>query len=765
MSSTPYLSSLPALDALLALCERYMSCDDLKLIRRAYEAAALAHAGVYRKSGEPYIEHPLAVARILAELAVDAHGIAAALLHDTVEDTPLKIEALREQFGEQIAAIVDGVTKFDAVEAPKPSKQQPSAGPVEEIPVDIPVDIQPFTAEQRREQKAQAHAETVHKLFLAMLEDPRVVLLKLADRLHNMRTMEVMSERQRTVKSQEVLDIYAPLAGRIGLYTFKNELEDLAFAYLHPEEFERTVQALRTQEQRRTPWAERMCDLMRRELCESGIPAAVNWRMKRPYRSWVEAQEAGVRVSALGDLVTFRVLVESVGECYRALGELHRLWLPHERIRDYISNVKNNGYQSLHTAVFALDGHLAPIHIRSHRMHRASQHGVASYWLERAAAGDPTPTGESLVSQMPSWVGQLATWESDLRLPAIEFLSAVRAEVLEEDSIFVFTPRGGVHELPAGATVIDYAYQIHTRVGDQAVGARVQTSNRDGTIVLREVALDYVLQTGDVIYVQTDLRSGPRPEWRAIATTRYAREKISRSLRLLRRETSTASGEAGRAGAEGESEILPLRHPSGALAQVRLARCCDPCPPDEIVGVACAGRGVTIHRPCCRQLRRIMERRVARLGKGDGKHGNKDTPDSKESETEGIARTATTGEQGATDGKTMPVGVALTDSASLTQPLATSWDALGPVMYRLHLVLYGQDHPGLMYELTSCIAGMGLNVVYAKALANQDRGKALVSLTVAVPSDVRRETVTRRLRGVPGVTEVAFEVRKGCAEK
>ncbi len=789
MSAQP--SSMPSLDALLALCERYMTRADLTLVRRAYEAAALAHAGVYRKSGEPYIEHPLAVARILTELAVDAQGIAAALLHDTVEDTPLKIEALRERFGEQIAAIVDGVTKFDAVEAPKAFKEtSQSAG---EEAGEEQTQPQPLSAEQRREQKAQAHAETVHKLFLAMLEDPRVVLLKLADRLHNMRTMEIMSERQRTVKSQEVLDIYASLAGRIGLYTFKGELEDLAFAYLRPAEFERTAQALKTAEERRNVWAERMCDLMRRELRESGISAAVNWRMKRPYRTWTEAQETGVRISSLGDLVTFRVIVETVGECYRALGEIHRLWLPHERIRDYISNVKNNGYQSLHTAVFALDGHLAPIHIRTHRMHRASQHGVASYWLERAAAGDPIPSGASLVRQMPSWLGQLANWESDLKLPAIEFLSAVRAEVLEEDSVFVFTPRGGVHELPTGATVLDYAYQIHTRIGDQATGAQVQTRNREGAIVAREVSLDYVLQTGDVLYVRTDLRSHPRPEWRGIATTRYAREKIARALRILRREAQSEDARAEQGG-DGEGETPPLRHPSGALAEVHLARCCDPCPPDPIVGVACEGRNVTIHRPCCRQLRRIMERRALRLGtasqgatsqgaasqgaasqgaasQGAASQGAaSDDNDGDQAPPEAVGIIAEAGSPDA-DGVT-PTGARINRATTTTtatlpaaaQPIIVDWDALGSVQYRLHLVLRGQDHQGLMYELTSCIAGMSLNVVYARALANRDRDKALVSLTVAVPAEVRRETVVRRLRGVPGVTEVALDVRKGCGE-
>ncbi len=734
-----------SLDALLALCERYMPPKDLALVRAAYEAAAKAHEGVRRMSGEPYIDHPLAVACILTELAVDAHGIAAALLHDTVEDTPLSLDAVRVQFGSQIAAIVDGVTKFSAVEAPKIREEPQNFAQGHDAPAVLP-------PEAAHEQKALLHAETVHKLFLAMLRDPRVVLVKLADRLHNMRTMEVMSARQRAVKSQEVLDIYAPLAGRIGLYNFKGELEDLAFAYLQPEESERTFKVLRAEEQRRGEWAARTSERMRHELGESGITAAVNWRMKRTYRAWVESQESGIRVAALNDLIAFRVLVNSVPECYRALGEIHRVWMPHERIRDYIANTKNNGYQSLHTAVFALDGHLAPIHIRTHEMHRASQHGVAAHWLERAAAGAPASSGESLVRQMPEWVNQLASWEGDLKLDAVAFLSAVRGEMLEEDSIFVFTPRGEVHELPAGATVLDLAYRIHTRIGDQAIGAQIQTTSRGGGIVAREVSIDYVLQTGDVVYVRTDLRSHPRPEWRTIAVTRYAQEKMGRALRLLHRaQSSETTPMRSEPSAENEPELPPqLRHPSGKLADVRLARCCYPCPPDEIVGVPdrrtdggrTDGRVVTIHRRCCRTLRRIIERRAPQL-----------------------ARTAgTDGAGGSSGGKdAQPIQLAQQDEPA--QLLSVGWDEIGAVPYRLHLAIYGQDHRGLMYEVSSCVAALGLNVVYTKALANQDRSKALISLTVDIPPDVRRDVVMRRLRAVPGVTEVERDTRRGCGEQ
>jgi GTP pyrophosphokinase len=725
-----------ALDALLDLCARYMPPADLDLIRAAYATAAEAHAGVRRKSGEPFIEHPVAVARILAELAIDAPGIAAALLHDTVEDTGVTLELLHDRFGPAIAGIVDGVTKFSAVEAPKVREDdegqtardgQPSVCASAAEPHGR---VDPVAASR---EKAQLHAETVHKLFLAMLQDPRVVLLKLADRLHNMRTMEVMSARQREVKSREVLDIYAPLAGRIGLYTFKGELEDLAFAYLYPAEYRRVARLLEAEAERRGEWAERMCQLMRDELAASGISAATNWRTKRAYRAWIEAQESGMRESTLNDLITFRVIVATVGECYRALGQIHRLWQPFERIRDYIATAKNNGYQSLHTAVFALEEHLAQIHIRTHKMHRAAQHGVTAYWLERAAQGGRAAAGDSLVRQMPSWVSQLRTWENDLKLSAVDFLATIRDEVLDADSVFVFTPRGDVYELPAGATVLDLAYRIHTRIGDQATGAQIQTASRDGTLVAREAPIDYALQTGDVVLVTTDARSRPRQEWREMVITRYAREKIARSLRVMSRAQPGAGAAPSARDAEhdddrendaavsepaAESEPnlpVPLRHPSGRTAEVRLGHCCYPCPGDAIVGLADDRRGVTVHRGCCRTLRHALRLRAARAG-------------------------------------------------STATPLPVRWEELGPLTYRLHLAIYGQDHRGLMHEVSACIATLGLNMTYTRALANQDRWKAAIILTLDMPPRVRRDTVLRRLRAVPGVTLVKRETRKGCDE-
>ncbi|HEY7848976.1 MAG TPA: HD domain-containing protein, partial [Ktedonobacterales bacterium] len=499
-----------------------MNDDDLALIREAHRVAAAAHAGVNRRSGEPFIEHTIAVAGILAELAIDALGIAAALLHDTVEDTEITLDILGEQFGPVIAAIVDGVTKFDAVEAPRDDGETA----LTTLAPDITGDAQAARARKLREQ-----AETVRKLFLAMVADPRIVLLKLADRLHNMRTMAAQTPAKREQKSRETLEIYAPLAGRIGVHVFQTELEDLAFAFLMPKEYERTVKRLREETAKRAHWAERMRERMVHELLASGIPAAVNWRVKRPYRAYLEMRDTGMDVAQIHDVIAFRILVNAQDQCYAALGIIHQLWHPYlERIRDYIAGPKINGYRSLHTAVFALDGRLAQMHIRTHAMHIATQHGIATRWLERAEAGERMSVTSTLwLAHLPEWVSQLGRWQDELRLSAAEFVDALRGEVLE-DQIFIFTPKGDVRELALGATVLDLAYQIHSDIGSHATGAMIQRNGPQGVLIAREVGLDYTLRTGDIVRVLTSAQAAPQPEWLAIVATRTARERINRFL-------------------------------------------------------------------------------------------------------------------------------------------------------------------------------------------------------------------------------------------
>ncbi len=751
-------SLLPSMRSLLALCARYMPIVGLELIYDAFQTAAKAHEGVKRKTGEPYIEHPIAVATLLAELALDAEGIAAALLHDTVEDTDLSVEELRAHFGDAIAMIVDGVTKFTVVEAPTPSARSQLPAHSDVI---LPDGSQPAAPSQsaeaplslaetqaRRERKARQQVETFNKLFVSMLDDPRVVLLKLADRLHNLRTMAAMSPAQREVKSRETLDIFAPLAGRIGLYLYKMELEDLAFSYTQPEEYARIKAQLREEERRRAGWAQRMCERMQRELAARGLVAAVNWRMKSPYSAYRDTRQSGLDVSLLDDVIAFRVIVSTVPQCYQSMGVIHHLWPPYpDAFHDYIAAPKVNGYQSLHTAVFALDNRLAQLHIRTHEMHRASQHGVALRWLEVAATGDAeVGTSALAVKRANLWVRQIEAWRKEMQLSAKEFVDTIKGEMFE-DQVFISTPKGDVLELPLGSTVLDLAYRIHTRLGDRTVGARILSNNDSGMLVTHDAPPSYTLRTGDVVRVLSDPGARPQPEWLGIVRTRYAAEKIARSLRAIARgkdyehtprlpdhlevaaqDVSEDASVACKGDAQAQVDALSnstspfvaapaggLQRPSGKQAQVHLARCCYPIPGDRISGVVERGYNVTVHRTCCLIFRATLARRQAR---------------------------------GAAHAAALPL----------------TWEAIQQPTYLLRLAIYGQDHPGLMLEVMERITQLGLNVTYSDAIANPARNKAAIVLVIRMPLGMRRETVLRQLGNVPGVTQVARETSKGCAK-
>ncbi|HEX8732049.1 MAG TPA: HD domain-containing protein [Ktedonobacterales bacterium] len=699
-----------SLRRLLALCGQYMALDDLRLIYRAFEVAARAHYGVKRQSGEAYIEHPLAVATILAELALDAQGIAAALLHDVVEDTSVTREDVAERFGERIAIIVDGVTKFNAVEAASDALVS-AASP------DAP--LAPIDAQAKRDRKAREQVETVRKLFGAMLDDPRVVLLKLADRLHNLRTMDVMAPHKRIIKARETLDIYAPLAGRIGLYLFKVELEDFAFKYLYPDDFAQVSRRLREVEANRSAWADQMCQHVQAKLDSMGINAAVNWRMKRPYSAFLDSQQSQVDIGALDDVIAFRILVNSVEECYLSLNAAYQLWRHfHDSFRDYIAMPKVNGYQSLHTTVFGADGYLAQLHIRTHRMHVAVQHGVAAEWLEAAlnhTTGSVDPT--QWLKRTASWVGRIANWHNEMDLTASEFVETLRGEMFA-DQVFVFTPKGAVREMPAGATALDLAYRIHTGLGDTATGAWVLTTNRHDELVGMRVPLAYILRNGDVVRILRDPAGGPRSEWLEIARTRYALDRIKRSLGRLRRAGALTPDQDASADREPSAESEPERpepllHPSGRLAEAQLGRCCCPVPGDAIVGLPGRGRLVTIHRVCCRMLMATIARR-------------------------------------------RELGVAYTEATPV------SWAQLPAGDFVLCLNIYGQDHQGLMHQLSISLTDFNISILRSFAVANQDRAKAAIAMMLLIPASRHADDVMRRLTALPGVTEVERDKRRGC---
>jgi RelA/SpoT family (p)ppGpp synthetase len=708
-------SQVDSLHRLLDLCARYMSPTDLEMVYAAYAVADAAHAGVERVSGEPFIEHPIAVATILAELAIDVVGIAAALLHDTVEDTTLTLTEVEEQFGVGVARIVDGVTKFSA-EAVELSSGDRDSDPVQ---IDNPTDI----ARQTRESKARQQSETVRKLLLALSEEPRVALVKIADRLHNLRTMSKMLPSQKEVKARETLDIYAPLAGRIGLYLIKSELEDRAFYFLDQAGYLKVKAQLASQATLHADWARRLCEHTSRELAAQGIDACMNWRLKGSYRSHREAEDNGMEIGELHDLIVFRVLVNSRDDCYQALRVIHSLGHPYsDRIRDYIAKPKNNGYQSLHTAVFALDERMAQFHIRTHRMHRAAQHGLATYWLERAAQGERVDENAPIrVEQVLGWVKQLTTWHEELDLSAKAYVATVRGDLLEEQ-VVVLTPKGEPMELPEGSTVLDFAYRIHTEIGDHTTGAQIRTNSSEGILVTQYVPVDYVLQRGDIVHVMTSQETQASPNWLTVAQTRYAQERIGRALRQLQRssdkERTRHRGEPGVAIAPELDQPAVVQHPSGKVAHIELARCCYPCPGDPIVGLVRTRNAISIHRTCCHTLKRILDRRGQSA-----------------------------------------------QSSPYPATLPVSWREIRNLAYRVHLLIGGEDHEGLMHELSTWAKRMGLNISGTRADANQARYKAAVTLTLDIPPGIQENLVmtTHRLeRAVPSITSIQRDIHKGC---
>ncbi len=524
----------------------YLTSDDQEKIRRAYELANKAHQGAVRNSGEPYIQHPLEVAFLLADMRIDADGIVSALLHDVVEDTSCSLEDIQSAFGAAVATIVDGVTKFDALAG------RPQPAPTDIAHKEMPAEISPppSIVDKRR-----ILTETVRKMLLAMAEDPRVVVLKLADRLHNMRTLSAMSSAQQQNKARETSEIYAPLARRLGMANVQADLEDLALRYLEPEKFTRLARTVEEEVKRRQGYIEKVCRALRKEMERAGIHAqVVAWQKHLASINRKIEEQNSDELSQIHDLVSFRILVDSDDECYLALGHIHALWRPKDgRIKDFIATPKLNGYQSLHTTVFCLENRLAEIQIRTYDMQRTADYGIASYWYLKDRMGQAEKLSDAQNEGMPSswrlsyhemvtWIEQLREWQRELPQGADEFVEAVKGDIFQEQ-IFVFTPKGEVKDLPRGSTPLDMAYRIHTDIGDHCAGARIITNMDDsGRLVTRLVPLDYELKGGEIVDIVVNRTVHPTRDWLSFTRTAAARNKIRRYLKTYEREINLQLG-------------------------------------------------------------------------------------------------------------------------------------------------------------------------------------------------------------------------------
>ncbi|WP_433469184.1 RelA/SpoT family protein [Spirillospora sp. CA-128828] len=615
----------PVLEPLIKTVRNTHPKADLRLIERAYDVAAHYHRHQKRKSGDPYITHPLAVATILAELGMNTETLCAALLHDTVEDTPYTLDQLSSEFGDEIAALVDGVTKLDKVKYGE-----------------------------------AAEAETVRKMVVAMSRDIRVLVIKLGDRLHNMRTLRYMPRHKQEKKARETLEVFAPLAHRLGMNTLKWELEDLAFATMYPKRFDEIARLVSERAPRRDVYLQEVIENVSTDLREARIKATVTGRPKHYYSIYQKMIARDVSFDDIYDLVGIRVLVDSVRDCYAALGSIHARWNPVPgRFKDYIAMPKFNMYQSLHTTVIGPEGKPVELQIRTWGMHRRAEYGVAAHWKYKEETVGGRKAGDM------QWLRQLLDWQKETADPA-EFLESLRFD-LSVSEVFVFTPKGDVIALPQGATPVDFAYAIHTEVGHRCIGARVNG---------RLVPLESTLDNGDTVEVFTSKSqdAGPSRDWLGFVKSARARNKIKHWFSKERRDTAIESGKdaiaramrkqnmplqrmmSGEAllalardmrypdvsslyAAVGESQVsaqhvvqklvdalggvesaeedlaeiaLPTRRKRSRLAGdpgvvvaddpdvwVRLSRCCTPVPGDDIVGFVTRGHGVSVHRADC----------------------------------------------------------------------------------------------------------------------------------------------------------------------
>jgi GTP pyrophosphokinase len=484
-------------ELLFVQLETYLAREQIDILKNAYDIAVSAHKGQKRASGEDYIVHPLGVAYILAMLQLDADSIAAALLHDVAEDTNATIEDIKECFGAEVALLVDGLTKLGRIEYLSKEDQQ---------------------------------AENYRKMFLAMAKDIRVVLIKLADRLHNMRTLGYMPPDKQKAIARETLELFAPLAHRLGIYTIKWELEDLSFRYLEPATYDGLVDEVKAQRRERESIIDQAMATLKNELDKVNIECRIHGRAKNIYSIYRKMQRDHKELGEIYDILAIRVLVGSVKDCYGVLGIAHTIWKPMPgRFKDYIAMPKSNMYQSLHTTVMSNQGQPLEIQIRTFEMHRISEYGIAAHWRYKEGGKS---AGKSFEQKL-SWLRQMLEWHKDMR-DTREFVDTVKTDVFTEEEVFVFTPRGDVIDLPAGAVPVDFAYRIHTDVGNRCIGAKING---------RIMPLEHKLSNGDIVEIITSKQAnGPSRDWLNIVASSDSKSKIRSWFKKARREENIAKG-------------------------------------------------------------------------------------------------------------------------------------------------------------------------------------------------------------------------------
>ncbi|MTD42325.1 RelA/SpoT family protein [Erwinia sp. CPCC 100877] len=720
----------------IKIVSKYMAPNHVAFVQKACDYAEKAHTGQVRQSGEPYFIHPIQVAGILAELRMDPHTIATGFLHDVVEDTDVTLEDLKNEFGADVAMLVDGVTKLGKIKY-----------------------------KSHEEQLAENH----RKMLLAMAQDLRVIMVKLADRLHNMRTLKHLREDKQRRIAQETLEIYAPLAHRLGISRIKWELEDTALRYINPNQYYRIVNLMQSKRDEREAYVEEAVEDIRLATEELEIYAEIYGRPKHIYSIYRKMKDQKKQFNEIYDLLAIRVIVDSIKDCYAVLGAIHTKWTPMPgRFKDYIAMPKANMYQSLHTTVIGPSGNPIEVQIRTHEMHQIAEFGVAAHWAYKE--GKTEKVEENTDTKQLSWFREILELQ-DESYDASEFMESVKGDIFS-DKVYVFTPTGEVTELPKGSGPLDFAYSVHTEIGNKATGAKVNG---------KMVQLDYTLKNGDIVEVLTSPNSfGPSRDWLKMVATSKAKNKIKRFFKVQDREVNIIKGhdaiskflteqgftpkeylsktkiaealdrfnfqteddlyaavgygeisaqmvanrltekerkEQEKARQKQEAEELmtqpvkkeapkmKVRHEGGIVIQgvenllVRISRCCNPVPGDEIVGYITKGRGVSIHRADCPNVQHQEElaQRLIEVEWEDTEHSTKE--------------------------------------------------------YDADLEIYGYNRSGLLNDVLQVISSMTKNLVSVEAKPTKNK-MAMIHITVKIQNLAHLKTIVDKIKNIPDVYNV-----------
>ncbi|MBQ0067760.1 MAG: bifunctional (p)ppGpp synthetase/guanosine-3',5'-bis(diphosphate) 3'-pyrophosphohydrolase [Phascolarctobacterium sp.] len=726
-------ANITELSDVFTAIKEYMTDEQVEFVRTAYELAEKAHTGQTRLSGEPYIIHPICVAGILANLQMDDKCLAAAFLHDVVEDTSYSNDDIKAKFGDEVARLVDGVTKLGKLEYVSNEEQQ---------------------------------LENYRKMFLAMAKDIRVVIVKLADRLHNMRTMKYLPVSKQQRISKETLEIYAPLANRLGIHTIKWQLEDLAFRYNQPEVYAELQKSVHIKRLERETMVNDAIAIMKSKLAEANIECEIQGRPKNFYSIHKKMLRDHKQIGEIYDLLAIRVLVKTVQDCYGTLGIVHSIWRPIPgRIKDYIAVPKSNGYQSLHTTVLSTGGQPLEIQIRTYEMHHVSEYGVAAHWRYKKQ-GNSEPGKDTKFDAKLNWLRQLLDWHEEVN-NANEFVNTIKTDIFG-DEVFVFTPRGDVIDLPQGSVPIDFAYRVHTDVGNRCVGAKING---------RIVTLDTKLKNGDIVEVVTSKTStGPSRDWMKICGSNDTRNKIRNWFKKERREENIIKGremfeeevkhlgydiktfashdklekiylrmrieseenmyaaigyggitlnsviaklveqykkEQQQNNPQNLAQLLKTLKPRASKSaashgilvggegglMVKLARCCNPIPGDEIVGYITRGSGVSVHRADCVHVMAYNPNEQKRM-------------------------------------------------------IDVKWDISLDNLYKVDVIIVSEDRPGMMGDIMTVITDVKLNLFEVNSRVDNATKTATTTLGIDITAAEQLEYVMNRLRRMKGVFSV-----------